>query len=93
MGHLYVLFGVVSIQIFCPFFNWIVCLPGFELYKFFTYLEINPLSEVSLNGKFLLKRLAKEHICTTHRHGQQCGDGPRDGEQGLSGGGQRGVDW
>ena len=31
-----------------------------------------------------VKRLAKQHICMTHRHRQQCGDGQRAG-----GGGQR----
>ena len=33
---------------------------------------------------------AKEHICVTHRHRQQCDDGQRRGEQGLGGGGQSG---
>ena len=37
MGPLYVLLGEVSIQVFCPFFNWIVCLPGVESYEFFIY--------------------------------------------------------
>ena len=26
-----------------------------------------------------MKGLAKEHICITHRHRQQCGDGQREG--------------
>ena len=37
LGHLYVLLGEVSIQILCPFFNWIVWLPGVESYEFFIY--------------------------------------------------------
>ena len=37
MGPLYVLLGEVSTQVHCPFFNWIVCLPGVELYEFFIY--------------------------------------------------------
>ena len=35
VGHLYVVFGKVSIQVLCPFLNWIVCLSGVELYKLF----------------------------------------------------------
>ena len=37
LGPLYVLLGEVSVQVLCPFFNWIVCLPGVELYEFFIY--------------------------------------------------------
>ena len=37
MGPLYVLLGELSTQVHCPFFNWIVCLPGVELYEFFIY--------------------------------------------------------
>ena len=33
--HLCVLFGEVSIQVLCPFFNWIVWFFGVEFYKFF----------------------------------------------------------
>ena len=32
LGPLYVLLGELSIQVLCPFFNWVVCLPGVELY-------------------------------------------------------------
>ena len=28
LGPLYVLLGGVSVQVLCPFFNWVVCLPG-----------------------------------------------------------------
>ena len=35
MGPLYVLLGEVSVQVLCPFFNWIVYLPGIESYEFF----------------------------------------------------------
>ena len=48
LGPLYVLLGEVSVQDLCPFFNWVVCLPGVELCEFFI-LEIKPLSEVSLS--------------------------------------------
>ena len=37
IGHMYVLFGEVSIQVLCPFLNRVVCLPGVELSKFFMY--------------------------------------------------------
>ena len=26
MGHLYIFFGKISIQVFCPLINWVVCL-------------------------------------------------------------------
>ena len=51
IGHLYVLFGEMSVQVLYPFFNWIVFLPG-ELCEFFNVLEIKPLSEVSLANIF-----------------------------------------
>ena len=37
LGPLYVFFGEVSVQVLCPFFNWIVYLPGVESYEFFIY--------------------------------------------------------
>ena len=37
MGPLYVLLGEVSVQILCPFFNWIVYLPGVESCELFIY--------------------------------------------------------
>ena len=51
LGPLYVFLGEVSVQVLCPFFNWVVCLPGVELCEFFI-LEIKPLSEVSLTNMF-----------------------------------------
>ena len=36
-----------------------------------------------------MKALAKDHICMTHGHRQQCGNSQREGGQGLGGGGQR----
>ena len=30
LGPLYVFLGEVSVQVLCPFFNWVVCLPGVE---------------------------------------------------------------
>ena len=37
LGPLCVLFGEVSVQVFCPFFNWAFCLPGVESCEFFIY--------------------------------------------------------
>ena len=37
LGPLYVILGEVSVQVFCPFFNWVVCLPGVESCEFFIY--------------------------------------------------------
>ena len=49
IGHLYVLFGEVSIQVLCPFFNSVVCFYGVELYKVVGIVDINLLSDVSVN--------------------------------------------
>ena len=46
-GPSYVLLGELSVQVLCPFFNWVVCLPGVESCEFFIYFEIRPWSEVS----------------------------------------------
>ena len=37
LGPLYVFLGEVTVQILCPFFNWVVCLPGVESCVFFIY--------------------------------------------------------
>ena len=37
MVPLYVFLGEVSVQVLCPFFNWVVCLPGVQLCEFFIY--------------------------------------------------------
>ena len=37
LGLLYVFLGEVSVQVLCPFFNWVVCLPGVDLCEFFIY--------------------------------------------------------
>ena len=43
-------------QIFCPFFDWVVCLFLFffniELYELFIFLNINPLSVISFASIF-----------------------------------------
>ena len=45
---LYVLLGEVSVQVFCTFFNWVVCLPGAEMCGCLYILELKPLPKVSL---------------------------------------------
>ena len=52
LGPLKVLPGEVSVQVLCPFFNWVVCLPGVESGEFLYILEIKPLSDVSLANMF-----------------------------------------
>ena len=37
IGPLCELLGDVSVQVLCPFFNWVVSLPGVELCEFFIY--------------------------------------------------------
>ena len=32
--------GKMSIQLFCPFFNWVVCFSDVELYEFFVYIVL-----------------------------------------------------
>ena len=54
LGPLYVLLGKVSVQVLCPFFNWIVCLPHVELCEFLTYLEIKTLPGYNWQIYFLI---------------------------------------
>ena len=37
LGPLYVLLEEVSVEVFCPFFNWVFCLPEVESCDFFMY--------------------------------------------------------
>ena len=51
VGHLYIFLGEMSIQVFCPFFNWII----FLLLSYINclyILEINPLSVTSFETIF-----------------------------------------
>ena len=52
LGPLYVFLGEVSVQVLCPFFNWVVCLPGLESCEFFIYFGDQALYEVSLANMF-----------------------------------------
>ena len=36
---LYVFFGEVSVWVFCPFFDWVVCFSDIELHKLLVYFE------------------------------------------------------
>ena len=36
----------MSVKVFCPLFDWVVCFSGIELYEQLVILEINPLSFV-----------------------------------------------
>ena len=52
VGHLYIFFGEQSIQVFCPFFHWVV---GFLLLSSINclyVLEIKPLSGASFETIF-----------------------------------------
>ena len=42
-GHLYVLFGEVSIEVLCPFFNWVVSFFGVEFCKYVINFGYKPL--------------------------------------------------
>ena len=37
LGPLYVFLGEVSVQVLCPFFNWVVSLPRVQSCEFFKY--------------------------------------------------------
>ena len=43
LDPLCVLLGEAYVQVLCPFFNWVVCLPGVESYDFFIYFADHPL--------------------------------------------------
>ena len=52
LDPLCVLLGEVSIQVLCPFLNWIVCLPGKELCDFFIYFRDHILVQ-DIIGKYV----------------------------------------
>ena len=45
LGPLYVLLGDVSVQVLCPFFNWVVCLQRVESCEFFIYFGDQTLAQ------------------------------------------------
>ena len=53
LGPLYVFLGEVSVQVFCPFFNWVVCLPGVESCEFYIYFGDQNLVQ-DIIGKYVV---------------------------------------
>ena len=52
IGHLYVLFRKVSVQAFCPLFEWVVCSDTIKCHKLFVNFVTNPLSATSFANIF-----------------------------------------
>ena len=52
VGHLNLFFGELSVQLRCPFFNWIVHFLFVEVCEFFIYLDVNPLLDLSFMNIF-----------------------------------------
>ena len=48
LGPVYVLLREVTVQVLCPFFNWVVCLLEWSCVSALRILEIRPLYKVSL---------------------------------------------
>ena len=46
VSNLYVLFGEMSVKVFYPLFDWVVCFSVIDLYELLANFEINPLSVV-----------------------------------------------
>ena len=49
IGHLYVLFGEMPIQVLCQFFNWVFFFLVLSIVSSLYILDINPLPDVSVN--------------------------------------------
>ena len=47
VSHLYVFFGEMSVNVFFPLFDWVVCFLALSCMSCLHILEINPLSVVS----------------------------------------------
>ena len=52
LGPLYVLLVEVSVLVLCPFFNWVVYLPGVESVEFFIYFGDQTLVR-GIIGKYI----------------------------------------
>lgn len=50
----------------------------------FSGLEMIEDNDIYFNKSNKLKKLAKEHICLVHGHGQQCGNSQREGDRGWT---------
>ena len=51
LGHLNIV-GEMSIEVFCPFSDWVVCVFDIELHELLVILEMNPLSVASVANMF-----------------------------------------
>ena len=52
VGHLNFFFRELSIQLLCPFFNWILCFLFVEACELFIYFDVKPLSDLSFTNIF-----------------------------------------
>ena len=52
ISHLYVFFEEMSIQVFCPFFDWVICFWVLSCMSCLYILEINPLLVASFTNIF-----------------------------------------
>ena len=52
LSPLYILLGELSVHVFCPFLNWVACLPGVESCEFFIYFGDQILVQ-SIIGKYI----------------------------------------
>jgi len=52
VSHLYIFFGEMSIQVFCPFFHWLIALFAVDLYMLLIYSREKPLSVASFETIF-----------------------------------------
>ena len=52
VGHLYIFFGKMSIQVLCPFFNCVVWFFDSRCKSFLYIFDINPFSNISFGNMF-----------------------------------------
>ena len=52
VGHLYVFFGKMSIQVLCPFLNWVACFLILSCMSSLYMLDINLLLDISFANSF-----------------------------------------
>ena len=57
VGHPDVFFGKVSVHVFCPFLNWVICFLGVELISSLQILDGKLLSDMSFAHLFPFHRL------------------------------------